>query len=720
MSSLLLRGLFVDIGNIQFTTGSGQQVFGINGSTSTPFYAFSNSNDGIYYDSTGSAITFTFGGTSRFACNNAGEVSATRFLAGSGSPTGPTYTFTGNTGTGIYSAAASTINISTGSSLRLTLNTTNLTTTLAILNQNGTASLPAYSFSADSTTGMFSNGSGTLAFGTSATQRLLINNTNLTSTLAILNQSGTVTLPAYSFSNSTNTGMYSSAANTVNLSTAGVLRVTLDATNLTTTLPVVGPVGTAALPTYVFTGRTNTGMYSSAVSTLNLSTAGVLRVTLDATNLTTTLPVVGPVGTAALPTYVFTGRTNTGMYSSAVSTLNLSTGGVLRVTLSTANLTTTLAILNQNGTAALPAYSFSGSTNTGIYSAGAGIVNISTAATLRVTIDSTNLTTTLAILNRTGTASLPAYSFTGDSTTGMFSTGTGVIAFGTSATQRFSISTTNLISTLAILNQSGTLALPAYSFSGDPNTGIYNPAADTVVIVGNGIQSLKTDSKNNVIIGTETALATTSTDGFLYIPSVGGTPTTAPATSYTGKVPMSFDTTGETLNIYTASKWIQAKTNYWHYEGTTADSSTQFSDGVVGTYFPGSTYYNMGVNGDSFSMYVRLKWTAKVAPTTGNLRTVFILPTTFPVVLPGTLSTIPVGIGYKEGISFATQFGAIASMANLLGNVVIIISYILYSQTASNPSVYVVNGDVASDGQITISFTVPLFQTIDPSPIAGF
>ena len=52
-----------------------------------------------------------------------------------------------------------------------------------------------------------------------------------------------------------------------------------------------------------------------------------------------------------------------------------------------------------------------------------------------------------------------------------------------------------------------------------------------------------------VVIGNQSALATSATAGFLHIPTCAGTPTGTP-TSYTGKVPLVYDTTNNKLYAY--------------------------------------------------------------------------------------------------------------------------------------------------------------------------
>lgn len=62
-------------------------------------------------------------------------------------------------------------------------------------------------------------------------------------------------------------------------------------------------------------------------------------------------------------------------------------------------------------------------------------------------------------------------------------------------------------------------------------------------------EKLRITSAGSVIIGAQSALATDATDGFLYIPTCAGTPSGTP-TSYTGKVPIIYDTTNNYLYVY--------------------------------------------------------------------------------------------------------------------------------------------------------------------------
>ena len=94
-------------------------------------------------------------------------------------------------------------------------------------------------------------------------------------------------------------------------------------------------------------------------------------------------------------------------------------------------------------------------------------------------------------------------------------------------------------------------------------------------IVYNGASSLTSssaitvDSNSNVIVGTG-SLSTSATNGFLYLPTMAGTPTGTP-TSYSGRTPIIIDTSNNSLYFYN-SGWQQVS------GGSGAVSSVSNSD----------------------------------------------------------------------------------------------------------------------------------------------
>ncbi len=93
--------------------------------------------------------------------------------------------------------------------------------------------------------------------------------------------------------------------------------------------------------------------------------------------------------------------------------------------------------------------------------------------------------------------------------------------------------------------------------SASGNTYIYQEASDKLsLFVGAQsamiVQTIAT--LVNIVCGKQLAVPTTSDNGFLYIPSMAGTPTGTPS-SYTGKTAMIYDTSGEKLWIYNGG-WV--------------------------------------------------------------------------------------------------------------------------------------------------------------------
>ena len=159
-------------------------------------------------------------------------------------------------------------------------------------------------------------------------------------------------------------------------------------------------LGTAALPNYSFQGDTNTGLFSSGADNLDLSTGGTARIRIPNANQLHALSL----GTAALPFYSFSADSDTGLFSSAANNLDLSTGGTARIRIPNANQIHALSL----GTAALPFYTFSAQTTTGIFGAATDILGFSTAGTEKARFLSTGqlgigTTTPQGILDITST-----------------------------------------------------------------------------------------------------------------------------------------------------------------------------------------------------------------------------------------------------------------------------------------------------------------------------
>jgi hypothetical protein len=72
-----------------------------------------------------------------------------------------------------------------------------------------------------------------------------------------------------------------------------------------------------------------------------------------------------------------------------------------------------------------------------------------------------------------------------------------------------------------------------------------------------GTERARITSTGNVVAGGSAALATTATDGFLYVPTCAGTPTGTP-TAITGMAPIVVNTTNNKLYFYSGGAWRDA------------------------------------------------------------------------------------------------------------------------------------------------------------------
>lgn len=97
--------------------------------------------------------------------------------------------------------------------------------------------------------------------------------------------------------------------------------------------------------------------------------------------------------------------------------------------------------------------------------------------------------------------------------------------------------------------------------AGDWSLGLDNSDSNRFKLCQGGVLGTNdfwsVDLNGNIVPGSA-ALSTSATDGFLYIPTCAGAPTGTP-TSYTGRVPIIFDTTNNKLYIYDGS-WLGGTT----------------------------------------------------------------------------------------------------------------------------------------------------------------
>jgi len=105
-----------------------------------------------------------------------------------------------------------------------------------------------------------------------------------------------------------------------------------------------------------------------------------------------------------------------------------------------------------------------------------------------------------------GSAAAPSIYFKDSGTdTGIYSPGADQVGISTGGTMRLSLSTTAVSSALAIDHPLGAVGTPSITFTGDLNTGIYSPGADTLAFVEGGAEAMRIDSSSRLLVGTSSA-----------------------------------------------------------------------------------------------------------------------------------------------------------------------------------------------------------------------
>lgn len=353
----------------------------------------------------------------------------------------------------------------------------------------------------------------------------------------------------YTYENTTNFTYIEGAGNSI-----------IDSNSWTGGTPTVSPT-TASYPTLYSEG--DTYIASLGASKL-LSFYGVTGVPQQTGNLITALQNYGLVGSAFIDTANIASR---GALSGTSNQVILSGSGVNALAFSSniqlslpQNIHTAATPQFQRmglGVAANSTQSFSvtigTNTHKGIVVKGAAsqsgnlLEYQNSSATVLGTVDSVG-----RYYSPLGTTTLPTYSFTGDTDTGIFNPSSNAISFSTNATEIGRFTTTGLgiatttpaykldvvgdinFSNNSTLKQSGVSRIdgngrfistlgssttPGVQFLSDSNTGMFSPTADTIAFSNGGLETLRISSVGNVGIGTTSPYALLSLKAISTTPS---------------------------------------------------------------------------------------------------------------------------------------------------------------------------------------------------------
>jgi hypothetical protein len=428
-----------------------------------------------------------------------GTVDFAKFL-GSGADTValPSFSWTGDDNTGIYSPAADQLAITTGGVQRLLANSSGITaaTFIGALSGNATSATTA-------------------ASATTATTAAAL------ATARTIGISGAVTGTAISFNGSANITIAATSVNAVNLSgvvpNASISGAYSGMTDLTGSGSVdfakfLGTAtDTAATPSFTWTGDLTTGIYRPAASAVAVATAGAWRATFDASGIDTlrvrTTGTGNDYHTGAIEVRG-NGATNT-----VFPTIGFHQAGAYAASLQL-RAGTDFRFYAQGAAAYanVTALSFIGA-----------LSGNATSATLAASATVLQTARTIAI---TGAVTGTATSFNGGANIAIAATSVNAVNLS-GVVPNASISGT--YTGLTSLTGSGTVdfakflgaaadtaALPSFSWTTDANTGIYNPAADQLGITTGGVQRLLASSTGIAVTGVITATGNITATGEIY------------------------------------------------------------------------------------------------------------------------------------------------------------------------------------------------------------
>lgn len=159
----------------------------------------------------------------------------------------------------------------------------------------------------------------------------------------VLVDDGQVTGPAYSFTNSSTSGMWLYATNSISLVTASNDRLIIDSTGnfdfnggvLSNVNEVVADVGSVTDPSFTFDGETDTGMYLYAANGIGFTAGSTVAARMYGTyayfgNAATGDPLLqhtSPTPSITRPAFSFANDNNTGMYRAAADSIEIACGG---------------------------------------------------------------------------------------------------------------------------------------------------------------------------------------------------------------------------------------------------------------------------------------------------------------------------------------------------------------------------------------------------------
>lgn len=384
---------------------------------------------------------------------------------------------------------------------------------------------------------------------------------------------GSATSPSVAFA--TGTGFYTEDDVSVSVATSATKRARISSAGL-----ALVTAGTAGAPSLVFEDAT-TGLYRSTTNELSVAISGTQRYRLNSQGLAclgsgTYFSAPDGTGTLTAPQYSFANDTDTGFGSRTGGEINFLAGGTEILRGNSTSVTAYVPIRFNAGSASAPSVSFISDTNTGIYNPSADQVGVACGGTLNTTFSSTAVTFDKLLSLPNGTAAAPSLTFTNDTDTGFYATGTAnEIGFATGGTNRATLSSTKLALAQGLSLGGGSDIMSVYSIT---------TPTPTMTLNGAGFGGVTTNCKAIQVGKLVTVVCTiswTSISGSSGAWAISNLLPVAPAVDVKSG-PIGWDTTAD----------VNVADNVWFYSsgGTTLYGAYTDSGGLISSSFASSNF----------------------------------------------------------------------------------------------------------------------------------
>ena len=420
----------------------------------------------------------------------------------------------------------------------------NVTASGQFLADVGSAAAPSFAFTDDPNTGLFNVAADRLRIVAGGQTGIEIDTTNVEvfRQLVLKTDGGTVGAPALTFAGDQDTGIYQDTDDVIEFACGGsrILHLHIGADNfIEADQQIRGITGSASRTSFAFDNDLDSGMYQGLPDGfLSFATAGVRAAFIDGSqnwHLTNDMRAGGVVsgtkfivndgGTGSDTAIQPVGDPDTGIHFPTANAMTFECGdvGVLTLNASSAifgrNVTfNKLLIMDTSvlGTGNIVTV-FNGDTDTGFFQhfpgqndtiafATGGIeagyfdasqnLNVSADVIASGTISGTDFTA------EDGTAGNPSYTFTNDPDTGVFLLTPGTMRFVTSGSVKLQVTNSDVRIFGPLTLKDGTDSVPSIRWSSDVDTGFYqNVAGDgSIAFTTDGTRAGYFDANQNLIV----------------------------------------------------------------------------------------------------------------------------------------------------------------------------------------------------------------------------